>query len=55
MWLGIIVVCFFCYLFRWFSKCVLQNRGQEIIDGLKGSLQGVICLILVIDHLVTFS
>uniref|UniRef100_A0A673H1T9 Piwi-like protein 1 n=1 Tax=Sinocyclocheilus rhinocerous TaxID=307959 RepID=A0A673H1T9_9TELE len=25
---------------RWFSKCVLQNRGQEIIDALKGSLQG---------------
>uniref|UniRef100_A0A8C1NKG0 Piwi-like RNA-mediated gene silencing 1 n=1 Tax=Cyprinus carpio TaxID=7962 RepID=A0A8C1NKG0_CYPCA len=24
----------------WFSKCVLQNRGQEIIDALKGSLQG---------------
>ncbi|MBN3296088.1 PIWL1 protein, partial [Amia calva] len=24
----------------WFSKCVLQSRGQEIIDGLKLSLQG---------------
>lgn len=27
---------------RWFSKCVLQNRGQEIIDALKGSLQGAL-------------
>uniref|UniRef100_A0A8C2ISM9 Piwi-like RNA-mediated gene silencing 1 n=1 Tax=Cyprinus carpio TaxID=7962 RepID=A0A8C2ISM9_CYPCA len=27
---------------RWFSKCVLQNRGQEIIDALKGSLQAAL-------------
>uniref|UniRef100_A0AAY4CX19 Piwi-like 1 n=2 Tax=Denticeps clupeoides TaxID=299321 RepID=A0AAY4CX19_9TELE len=27
---------------RWFSKCVLQSRGQEIIDGLKGSLQAAL-------------
>ncbi|KAM6954108.1 piwi-like protein 1 [Aplochiton taeniatus] len=27
---------------RWFSKCVLQNRGQEIMDGLKGPLQGAL-------------
>ncbi|CAB1319687.1 unnamed protein product [Coregonus sp. 'balchen'] len=26
---------------RWFSKCVLQNRGQEIMDGLKVALQGM--------------
>lgn len=29
--------------FRWFSKCVLQSRGQEIIDGLKVALQGMSC------------
>uniref|UniRef100_A0A6Q2XKA3 Piwi-like protein 1 n=1 Tax=Esox lucius TaxID=8010 RepID=A0A6Q2XKA3_ESOLU len=27
---------------RWFSKCVLQSRGQEIMDGLKGALQGAL-------------
>uniref|UniRef100_A0A8C7T025 Piwi like RNA-mediated silencing 1 n=1 Tax=Oncorhynchus mykiss TaxID=8022 RepID=A0A8C7T025_ONCMY len=27
---------------RWFSKCVLQNRGQEIMDGLKVALQGAL-------------
>ncbi|XP_062855469.1 piwi-like protein 1 isoform X2 [Trichomycterus rosablanca] len=27
---------------RWFSKCVLQNRGQEIIDGVKVALQGAL-------------
>ncbi|XP_060786656.1 piwi-like protein 1 [Neoarius graeffei] len=27
---------------RWFSKCVLQNRGQEIIDGLKVALQAAL-------------
>uniref|UniRef100_A0A674C1D0 Piwi-like RNA-mediated gene silencing 1 n=1 Tax=Salmo trutta TaxID=8032 RepID=A0A674C1D0_SALTR len=26
----------------WFSKCVLQNRGQEIMDGLKVALQGAL-------------
>lgn len=25
---------------RWFSKCVLQSRGQEIIDSLKEALHG---------------
>lgn len=43
-----VVVCNSCImllllLLRWFSKCVLQNRGQEIIDALKGSLHGVKC------------
>uniref|UniRef100_A0A668A7J4 Piwi-like RNA-mediated gene silencing 1 n=1 Tax=Myripristis murdjan TaxID=586833 RepID=A0A668A7J4_9TELE len=27
---------------RWFSKCVLQNRGQEIMDGLKMGLTGAL-------------
>ncbi|MCJ8735396.1 hypothetical protein PDJAM_G00246210 [Pangasius djambal] len=27
---------------RWFSKCVLQSRGQEIIDGLKVALQAAL-------------
>ncbi|KAJ7994148.1 hypothetical protein DPEC_G00262900 [Dallia pectoralis] len=27
---------------RWFSKCVLQSRGQEIMDGLKVALQGAL-------------
>ncbi|KAM9475833.1 piwi-like protein 1 [Clarias gariepinus] len=27
---------------RWFSKCVLQSRGQEIIDGLKLALQAAL-------------
>ncbi|XP_026877877.2 piwi-like protein 1 isoform X1 [Electrophorus electricus] len=27
---------------RWFSKCVLQGRGQEIIDGLKVALKGAL-------------
>nr|ASR73908.1 piwi-like protein 1 [Acipenser dabryanus] len=27
---------------RWFSKCVLQSRGQEIVDGLKISLQAAL-------------
>uniref|UniRef100_A0A8B9HXL6 Piwi-like protein 1 n=1 Tax=Astyanax mexicanus TaxID=7994 RepID=A0A8B9HXL6_ASTMX len=32
-----------CHIFRrWFSKCVLQSRGQEIIDGLKGALKGAL-------------
>lgn len=31
----------YCPFLRWFSKCVLQNRGQEIIDGLKVALQGM--------------
>ncbi|XP_009955581.1 PREDICTED: piwi-like protein 1, partial [Leptosomus discolor] len=24
---------------RWFSRCVVQGRGQELVDGLKGCLQ----------------
>uniref|UniRef100_A0AAR2LUV5 Piwi domain-containing protein n=1 Tax=Pygocentrus nattereri TaxID=42514 RepID=A0AAR2LUV5_PYGNA len=27
---------------RWFSKCVLQSRGQEIIDGLKVALKAAL-------------
>ncbi|XP_035247058.1 piwi-like protein 1 [Anguilla anguilla] len=27
---------------QWYSKCVLQSRGQEIMDGLKGPLQGAL-------------
>uniref|UniRef100_A0A3B3S5C4 Piwi-like RNA-mediated gene silencing 1 n=1 Tax=Paramormyrops kingsleyae TaxID=1676925 RepID=A0A3B3S5C4_9TELE len=27
---------------RWFSKCVLQSRGQEIMDSLKGALEGAL-------------
>ncbi|KAJ8408576.1 hypothetical protein AAFF_G00252110, partial [Aldrovandia affinis] len=27
---------------QWYSKCVLQSRGQEIMDGLKGALQGAL-------------
>ncbi|XP_065103397.1 piwi-like protein 1 [Paramisgurnus dabryanus] len=27
---------------RWFSRCVLQNRGQEIIDALKAPLQAAL-------------
>eukprot|EP00064_Thunnus_orientalis_P007810 superscaffoldBa00000888_g7832 len=28
---------------RWFSKCVLQHKGQEIMDGLKMALSGNKC------------
>lgn len=40
--------------FRWFSKCVLQSRGQEIIDGLKVALQGMSCSVktILINYLV---
>uniref|UniRef100_A0AAR2LX11 Piwi-like protein 1 n=1 Tax=Pygocentrus nattereri TaxID=42514 RepID=A0AAR2LX11_PYGNA len=31
----------FCF-YRWFSKCVLQSRGQEIIDGLKVALKAAL-------------
>ncbi|MBN3322502.1 PIWL1 protein, partial [Atractosteus spatula] len=30
------------YFYRWYSKCVLQSRGQEIIDGLKVPLQSAL-------------
>lgn len=31
-------LCFF--LNSWFSRCVFQDRGQELVDGLKVCLQG---------------
>lgn len=34
----------FCFLARWFSKCVLQHKGQEIMDGLKMALSGKLLL-----------
>uniref|UniRef100_A0A673CNS0 Piwi-like protein 1 n=1 Tax=Sphaeramia orbicularis TaxID=375764 RepID=A0A673CNS0_9TELE len=27
---------------RWYSQCVLQHKGQEIMDGLKGALSGAL-------------
>ncbi|XP_030629502.1 piwi-like protein 1 isoform X2 [Chanos chanos] len=36
--IGALVASLNSSMTRWFSRCVLQNRGQEIIDGLKGAL-----------------
>ncbi|KAJ8346595.1 hypothetical protein SKAU_G00279960 [Synaphobranchus kaupii] len=35
---------------QWYSKCVLQSRGQEIMDGLKGALQGALQAWMTCNH-----
>ena len=32
-------VIFYFVLHRWFSRCAIQGRGQELVDGLKACLQ----------------
>lgn len=32
-------VIFYFVIHRWFSRCVVQSRGQELVDGLKACLQ----------------
>lgn len=44
-------VIFIISLSRWFSRCVLQHKGQEIMDGLKMVLSGkLLSLILQISY-----
>lgn len=37
---GLTILGFFGFPWRWYSKCVLQDKGQEIMDGLKMALTG---------------
>lgn len=36
---------FFISVYRWYSKCVLQHKGQELMDGLKMAFAGKLLLL----------